>query len=253
MRANAGRLSIVWGPGAAGGGGPQRAGGLCLYLAAVQPPRKVGADLQAEIRCWSRGPEWREALLGVGRRSEMRSAQALCGHSGVLGSGVGCTSGPWTGLQGPRRPSARLNTRERTGPESSRRAPSQAWLRQPASWIGECWVPGLRTGHVQTCPGGFLDISSLDLSFPTCRMWSLCSLLGHLLGLPVVFWGAGKLRPSAWHSRPCAVSGFLRAALNSWQSTFRCQAFACGQCPLLSLVRTCPLEKHSPTPTSSED
>lgn len=185
----------------------------------------------------------------MGRRSEMRSAQALCGHSGVLGSGVGCTSGPWTGLRGPHRPSARLNTRERTGPESSRRAPSQAWLRQLASWIGECWVPGLRTGHVQTCPGGFLDISSLDLSFPTCGMWSLCSLIGHLLGLPVVFWGAVKLRPSAWHSRPCAVSGFLRAALNSWQSTFRCQAFAWWPVPPPVFSENLPSRKAFPHPS----
>lgn len=132
MRANAGASDL---------GRPQKAGGLGLNLAAVQPPARRGriGGLQAKIRDWSLGQERREALLGVGRQAEMRGSR----HYVSLVRYEGRDSAPLPGVRAGL--SVRLDTHEHAGPASS-----QAWLRYPASWIRGALVPGAHTGRVQT-------------------------------------------------------------------------------------------------------
>lgn len=101
--------------------GPQRAGGLGLDLATVQPARDGGAGKrdppQTEIRDWSRHPKWKLALAGVGRLAVLRGTQALCwADLGAGRSGVDPLPFPALDCRVHAGSSARLNTRERAGP-----------------------------------------------------------------------------------------------------------------------------------------
>ena len=165
-----------------GNRGPPGAGGLGFDLAAVQPA-PGGGERNAVPPGGDKALGLRPPMEGGPAWSGASSSNK--GHPGFVWDMVRCrrvggrlrfrSPGGCRVHAGPGTP---LNTRERAGPASSRRAPGQAWPLHPASWIPRAHTPG----RVQTCarwgagagrradPGGFLDVPSLGLSFPTCRM-----------------------------------------------------------------------------------